>query len=195
MARWRNGGRFIDWGALAARADPPGSWHWPEGGLAGLRSRSARESDGSLPRGCGLLAGGPWLALRKDQGRVPGQACTAGLVAAASTENRRLCNAVSNSDWVTRQWRPESFSEVLHPFDDPEARFDAATLPTNMADSLPLLTDRYEELYVETEAFVRAQPKVLPGDHYRALFGWLGERLKRNVWVSAAPRMHGDPSM
>ena len=154
-----------------------------------------RESDGSLPRGCGLLASGPWLALRNDLGRVPGQACRAGLVAAASTEDRRLCNAVSDSDWVTRQWRPESFSEVLYPFDDPEARFDAATLPPNTAVSLPQLTDRYEELYEETEAFVRAQPKVLPGDHFRALFGWLGERLKRNVWVSSARRTHGYPAM
>lgn len=79
--------------------------------------------------------------------------------------------------------RRESFSELLYPFDDPGARFDAATLPPIMAVSLPHLTNRYEELYDEIEKIVRAQPKAFPNDHYRTLFNWLGERFERKLWV------------
>ncbi len=77
----------------------------------------------------------------------------------------------------------EAFSEVLYPFDNPEARFDAATLPPIMAVSLPHLADRYEELYDEVGPFVRAQTRALADDHYRALFRWLGERLQKKVWI------------
>ena len=77
----------------------------------------------------------------------------------------------------------EPFSELLYPFDDPNARFNAATLPPIMAVALPHLTDRYEELYDEIGRFVRAQPKALPGNHYRALFNWLGVRLGKKLWI------------
>ncbi len=72
---------------------------------------------------------------------------------------------------------------LLYPFDDPEARFDAATLPPIMAVALPHLTDRYEELYDDAERFVRAQPEALPGDHLRALFNWLAARLGKKMWI------------
>ncbi len=77
----------------------------------------------------------------------------------------------------------ESFSELLYPFNDPESRFDATTLPPIMAVSLPHLTDHYEELYDEIERFARAQPKALSSEHYRALFSWLGERLEKKLWI------------
>ncbi len=77
----------------------------------------------------------------------------------------------------------ESFSELLYPFNDPESRFDAATLPPIMAISLPHLTDRYEELYEDVGRFARAQPSGLAADHYRALFDWLGERLGKKLWI------------
>ena len=77
----------------------------------------------------------------------------------------------------------ESFSELLYPFDDPDARFDATTLPPIMAVSVPHLTDRYEELYDEIGHFVRARPRAWPSEHYRALFTWLGERFGKKLWV------------
>ena len=72
---------------------------------------------------------------------------------------------------------------LLYPFDDPAARFEIATLPPIMAVTLPHLTDRCEELYDEAENFVRAQPRALPGDHFRALFNWLCGRLGKKVWI------------
>ena len=77
----------------------------------------------------------------------------------------------------------ESFSEILYPINDPEARFDATTLPPIMAVSLPHLTSRHEDLYDEVGRFARAQPKAFPGEHYRALFNWLGERFGKKLWV------------
>ncbi len=77
----------------------------------------------------------------------------------------------------------ESFGELLYPFNDPDARFNAATLPPIMAASVPHFSDRYEELYDEIGRFVCVQPKAWPADHYRALFTWLGERFGKKLWV------------
>ena len=77
----------------------------------------------------------------------------------------------------------ESFSELLYPFNDPDARFDAVTLPPIMAIAVPHLTDRYEDLYDEIGRFVRAQPRAWPSDQYRALFTWLGQRGGKKLWV------------
>ncbi|MYB35551.1 MAG: sulfotransferase [Gammaproteobacteria bacterium] len=77
----------------------------------------------------------------------------------------------------------ESFSELLYPFDDPGARFNADTLPPIMAVTLPHLTNRYEALYDEIRQFTCAQPEMLCRDHYRLLFSWLGERLGKKLWV------------
>ena len=79
--------------------------------------------------------------------------------------------------------RGESFSELLYPIDDPQARFTRFNLPPIMAVMLPHLTDRYEALFDELEPVVRGQPKQPPADHYRYLFGWLGARFGRKVWV------------
>ena len=83
---------------------------------------------------------------------------------------------------LTRETR-ETFSELLYPFDEPGHRFNAVTLPPIMAVALPHLTDRYEELYDEVEAFVRARPKAAAPDQYRALFEWLGARRGNKVWI------------
>lgn len=79
--------------------------------------------------------------------------------------------------------RGESFSELLYPVDDPNARFSRLNLPPIMAITLPHLTDRHEELFDELEPVVRAQPRQAPADHYRALFEWLAARFGGNVWV------------
>ena len=77
----------------------------------------------------------------------------------------------------------ESFGELLYPFSDPQTRFSATTLPPIMAITVPHLTDEYEDLYDEIGRFVRAQPKMLPSDHYRSLFTWLGLQLSKKLWI------------
>ena len=83
----------------------------------------------------------------------------------------------------TRLALREPFSELLYPFEDPEARYSRTTVPPIMAITLPHLTDRYDELYEELAPVVRGQPRQSPADHYRAHFSWLMERLDRKVWV------------
>lgn len=92
----------------------------------------------------------------------------------------RLCSEPSPRTAMTAREYPGG---LLYPFDDPGARFDIATLPPIMAVTLPHLTDRYEELYDETERYVRGQPRALPGDHLRGLFNWLCGRLGKKVWI------------
>ncbi len=107
------------------------------------------------------------------------------ILAAQTSTGIHLENAVSLSDkptppHITAREYPGG---LLYPFDDPKARFDATTLPPIMAVALPHVTDRYEDLYDEVERFVRAQPKALPGDHFRALFNWLTARLGKKLWI------------
>ena len=83
---------------------------------------------------------------------------------------------------LTRETR-ETFRELLYPFDEPGHRFHAATLPPVMAVTLPHLTDRYEKLYDDMGTFMCSRPRASAPDHYRALFGWLGNRLEKSVWI------------
>ena len=100
----------------------------------------------------------------------------------------------STGDWMWRLYsepgfrmgviaRGGSFSELLYPVDDPNARFSRLNLPPIMAVTLPHLTDRHEELFDELEPVVRRQPWQAPVDHYRALFEWLAARFGGKVWV------------
>ena len=77
----------------------------------------------------------------------------------------------------------EHFSELLYPYTDPDARFNAFTLPPIMAITVPHLTDRYDEFYDEIGRFVCSRPKAWPSDHYRGLFTWLGERFGKKIWI------------
>ena len=77
----------------------------------------------------------------------------------------------------------ESFSELLYPFTDPQARFNATTLPPIMAVTVPHLTDEYEDLYIKIGRFMRSQSKALASDHYRSLFTWLGSQLGKKLWI------------
>ena len=74
-------------------------------------------------------------------------------------------------------------SEVLYPFDDPQARFSLQNIPPIMLTTLPHLTPNFESLYDELEPIVRARPDENLADQYRFLFGWLGERFGRDMWV------------
>lgn len=77
----------------------------------------------------------------------------------------------------------ESFHELRYPFDDPHARYTLRTIPPIMAITLPNFTSRYDELFEELGAAVRALPRQAPADHIRQTFGWLRERFERKVWV------------
>ena len=77
----------------------------------------------------------------------------------------------------------EGLTEVLYPFTDPAARFNAENLPPILAVTLPHLTDKYEELFDELGPAVRAMSDATPADHIRALCQWLGQRRGSRVWV------------
>ena len=74
-------------------------------------------------------------------------------------------------------------SEILYPFDDPQARYATHDVPPILCAMLPHLTPDYERLYDEMEPIVRGFPRADLADQYRHLFGWLRERFDRRVWV------------
>ena len=77
----------------------------------------------------------------------------------------------------------EIVSEILYPFDAPQARFSTHDVPPLLCTTLPHLTPHFESLYDELEPVVRARPKANLGDQYRFLFEWLRESFGRQVWV------------
>ncbi|MCF8491811.1 MAG: sulfotransferase [Rhodospirillum sp.] len=82
--------------------------------------------------------------------------------------------------------------ESLYRYDAPGARFTPETIPPIVAVTLPHLTVDPEALLDELEPLVRARPRMPLGDHYRALFQDLAEKLDRRVWVerSGGTLMH-----
>ena len=74
-------------------------------------------------------------------------------------------------------------SEILYPFDDPQARYATRDVPPILCAMLPHLTPDYERLYVELEPIVRRRPRSDLADQYRYLFEWLRGRFGRRVWV------------
>ena len=74
-------------------------------------------------------------------------------------------------------------SEIIYPFDAPGTRFSPRDVPPILCTTLPHLTPRFESLYDELEAAVRARPEAQLADQYRFLFEWLRERLERRVWI------------
>ena len=74
-------------------------------------------------------------------------------------------------------------SEILYPFDGPQARYATSDVPPILCAMLPHLTPDYERLYDELEPIVRGRPRANLADQYRHLFEWLRERLERRVWV------------
>lgn len=73
--------------------------------------------------------------------------------------------------------------EVLYPLGSPGARFTARDLPPVMAVALPHLTAEPEALFDELAATLPAWPRRPMAAQYEALFGHLGQRLGRRVWV------------
>ena len=74
-------------------------------------------------------------------------------------------------------------SEILYPFDDPQARYAAHNVPPILCTMLPHLTPDYENLYDQLQPIVRARPRANLADQYRHLFEWLREHFERRVWV------------
>ena len=74
-------------------------------------------------------------------------------------------------------------SEVLYPFDDPQARYTTRDVPPILCATLPHLTADYESLYEGLEPVVRARPRTDLADQYRHLFEWLRQHFERRVWV------------
>ena len=74
-------------------------------------------------------------------------------------------------------------SEILYPFDAPQARFSLQNVPPIMATTLPHLTPHFESLYDELESVIRARPEEQLADQYRFLFGWLCEHFGRDIWI------------
>lgn len=74
--------------------------------------------------------------------------------------------------------------ELLYPYRAPTARFNAETgVPAILQVTLPHLTDDHDALFDEVQQFALSQPPALMREHYQALFTWLQQRFKRQVWV------------
>ena len=95
----------------------------------------------------------------------------------------RMWRILSKPTWLHRTALGRENAELLYPFDNPRARFTPHNLPPILGITLPHLTERHEELFEELESVVRAQPRQPPAEHFRHLFGWLGERFGAKVWV------------
>ena len=74
-------------------------------------------------------------------------------------------------------------TEILYPFNDPQARYTTGSVPPILCTMLPHLTPDYENLYDELEPIVRTRPRALLADQYRHLFEWLREHFRRRVWA------------
>lgn len=73
--------------------------------------------------------------------------------------------------------------EVTYPF-GPNARYSREDgVPWILVSMLPRLTDNPDSLFDETVAFASGLPRQQLAEHYRQLFEWLGERLKRPHWI------------
>lgn len=73
--------------------------------------------------------------------------------------------------------------EFLYPVSS-GARFTPETgVPPLLVAALPHLTSDYEQLYDDVIAFASLLRPAPLADHYRRLFQWLCERLKRRVWI------------
>lgn len=74
-------------------------------------------------------------------------------------------------------------SEIIYPFDTPQARFSTRNVPSIMCTVLPHLTPDFESLYDELETVVPTRPDADLADQYCFLFEWLCDRLARNLWI------------
>ena len=95
----------------------------------------------------------------------------------------RMWELYTRQQTRTRLMLRGNYDELLYPVDDPNARFSRRDMPPIMGATLPHLTDQYEALFDELEPVVNGQPTQPPALHFRRLFEWLCQRLRRNVWA------------
>ena len=74
-------------------------------------------------------------------------------------------------------------SEIIYPFNAPQARFSPQTVPCILCTTLPHLTPHFDSLYDALEPIIRACPEAELADQYRFLFEWLCDRFDRNLWI------------
>ncbi|TFG95739.1 MAG: hypothetical protein E4H11_04535 [Myxococcales bacterium] len=73
--------------------------------------------------------------------------------------------------------------EVIYPF-GPGMRYRTGdALPWILANTLPRVSDRPDELYDESVAFLRRRPAAPALAHHRAFFAWLAARTGRRLWI------------
>jgi len=73
--------------------------------------------------------------------------------------------------------------EVIYPF-GPGARYRRGdALPWLLANAIPRLCDRPDELYDDAVAYLCARPAAPAVAHHRALFEWLAQRTGRALWI------------
>ena len=72
--------------------------------------------------------------------------------------------------------------EFLYPY-GPDARFTPEDLPPLLFVVLPHITDDHEALYAEMEPVIRARPRASLAEQYAFLFGWLRDRMDKDLWI------------
>jgi hypothetical protein len=73
--------------------------------------------------------------------------------------------------------------EVIYPFGRGMRFRQGDALPWILANTLPRVSDRPDELYDESVAFLRGRPAASAVAHHRAFFAWLAERVGRSLWI------------
>jgi hypothetical protein len=83
--------------------------------------------------------------------------------------------------------RGYTVEEITYPFDHTspgKRRFQPdEPLPWILVSTLGRLSDDPDALFDEVMTQLRGQPKQLPREHWRELFGWLADRLGCEMWI------------
>jgi len=73
--------------------------------------------------------------------------------------------------------------EVIYPFGPGARHLPGDALPWILANTLPRISDRPDQLYDEVVTFLRERPDAPAIAHHRALFAWLAARTGRSQWI------------
>ena len=80
-------------------------------------------------------------------------------------------------------FRPDQLvDEFLYPY-GPDSKFTPEDLPPLLFVALPHITDDHDALYEELAPIIRARPRGSLADHYAFLFGWLRDRMEKDLWI------------
>jgi len=73
--------------------------------------------------------------------------------------------------------------EVIYPFGSQARNRRGDALPWILANALPRVCERPDDLYDDAVDFLRGLPAGSAVAHHRALFAWLAERTGRRAWI------------